>query len=228
MVIAGLFSHLDSKVVPETAEVLRDLAAQGQQVVVFTRFEHVASCFRLLNVQVRYLDNLAGQDSELLPERPLEQPTPRRGWCRSLLRPAPGDAEEFPGELTDRVRLDQQSASLQRELPKASQSHTPAFVQAEFPSNSGQPDSPPENVPASFHLTESHLIEHAPSIDRANIDRLRKIGILRVGDLLRVSPAAVAAELRYAGITADMIANWHASPARLSCAGPALTTLESW
>ena len=161
---------------------MRDLAARGQQVVVFTRFEHVASCFRLLNVQVRYLDTIAEQDSELSHERPLECPTPRAvGSNGRYYDRRPWDAEEFPGELTDRVRLDHQTASLHRELPSASQAHTPAFVQAAFPPSSGQPDSPPENVSASFHLTESHLIQHAPSIDRANIDRLGKIGILRVG-----------------------------------------------
>lgn len=235
MLVTGLFSHLDSKLVPETAEVLRDFAAQGHQVVVLTRFEHVASCFRLLNVQVRRLDAAIGRSSDTLSERQWEplatrgslddaREHDRRPWDGRPWDGRPWDAEEFPGELTDRVRLDQQPAPRPREV--ASAAPTSPFASAAPPCDSDQPVSQSDSAPARYHLTESHLIEHAPSIDRANIDRLRKIGILRVGDLLRVSPVAVAAELRYAGITSEMIANWQAQ-ARLVCQVPDLRPYDA-
>jgi len=80
-----------------------------------------------------------------------------------------------------------------------------------------------------FYLTEHHPIGHAPSIDGANIERLRRIGVMRVGDLLRVSPTDAAAELRYAGVTAEMIAAWQAQAVLFAeCRACGRTTPASW
>lgn len=198
VVLSGLFTHLDSKLVPETAEVLCSFANLGQQMVVLTRFEHVASVFRLLNVRVRNLEPVRLAGDAAAPDSP-----------RVL---QPWNSDEFAGDLTDRVRGTDGNREAAESLVGADR----------FGSVS---DAESREKPA-FHLTESHSIEHAPSIDRANVDRLRKIGILRVGDLLRVAPAAVASELRYAGITAEMFANWQAQ-ARLVCQVPNLRPYDA-
>jgi peptidoglycan hydrolase CwlO-like protein len=189
IVLSGLFTHLDSKLVPETAEVLCSFANLGQQVVVLTRFEHVASVFRLLNVRVRNLEPVRLAADAILADS-------SRGM-------QPWNSEEFAGESSGRI-------------PNAD-GNRDGF---------GDESDAASGEKTVFHLTESHSIEHAPSIDRTNVDRLRKIGILRVGDLLRVAPAAVASELRYAGITAEMFANWQAQ-ARLVCQVPNLRPYDA-
>jgi hypothetical protein len=67
-----------------------------------------------------------------------------------------------------------------------------------------------------FFLRHDDPIELAPSVDPVHAERLRKIGLLRVGDLLRVEPAEVASDLQQFGITADLVASWSAQ-SRLVC-----------
>jgi hypothetical protein len=53
-------------------------------------------------------------------------------------------------------------------------------------------------------------------------ERLGKLGILTVQDLLNERPGALAEALNYSGITGETIAAWQAQ-ARLVCAVPGLT-----
>lgn len=64
IIIKGVFTHVESKNVPEAAELLRDFAEQGHQIVLFTRHEHVANVFGLLNVAVRRLDVTLWHEAE--------------------------------------------------------------------------------------------------------------------------------------------------------------------
>jgi len=221
LVITGLFTHLESRIVPETAEVLRSFASLGQQIIVLTRFERVASVFRLLNVRVRQLDKPSRSAVEPVLEvqdGPTRTTMPPVGTPDRRLEARPWDAVETPDELTDRVRLALQTAPgpaggdplFDRDLPCSP-------LQAAEAVREAAPD---------YYLTENEAIEHAPSIDRANADRLKRIGILRVGDLLRVSVAAAASELRHTGITAEMIGNWQAQ-ARLVCQVPGLRPYDA-
>ena len=168
MLVSGVFTHVDSKNVPEAAELLRDFAARGHQMLLFTRHEHVAGVFRLLNVPIRTLEYVA--------------------------LPAPSVAE------TDSLENSCESDG-----------------DFEFTASSEQDNDTHE----TFLLTEHDAIEDAPAIDTINAGRLRKIGVMRVGDLLRLSAKAAAIDLNEYGITAEQIVSWK-SQTRLVCEVPRL------
>ncbi|HUG70852.1 MAG TPA: DUF4332 domain-containing protein [Pirellulaceae bacterium] len=163
MIVSGALTHVDSKNVPEAAELLRDFAARGHQILLCTRHEHVASVFRLLNVPVRTLEQVA------LPSAKLTKVEP----------PQTGDSA-----LETTVDDDQDKGT-------------------------------------AFTLSEHNPIEAVPAIDATNATRLRKIGVLRVGDLLRLSAKSGAAELQEYGITVDQIVSWKAQ-SKLLCEVPRL------
>ncbi|MCA9144423.1 MAG: DUF4332 domain-containing protein [Planctomycetaceae bacterium] len=163
MIISGAFTHVDSKNVPEAAELIRDFAAKGHQILLFTRHEHVASVFRLLNVPVRTLELVVVPSVK-----------------STKVEPARIVAPTFEEDIDD-----------------------------------------DEEVRDTFTLSEHNPIEDAPAIDAANAARLRKIGVMRVGDLLRLSAKSGAAELQEYGITADQIVSWKAQT-RLLCEVPRL------
>jgi hypothetical protein len=88
------------------------------------------------------------------------------------------------------------------------------------------PASTPEGTVAEYQLLETDSIERAPSIDQTNATRLRRIGILRVGDLLRVPAAEVAADLRQLGISHEMVQSWQ-SQVRLMCGVRGLSSYDA-
>jgi len=92
-------------------------------------------------------------------------------------------AEEFPGELTDRVRPNEVNQ-----------------VEAEDD----------ERQASEYFLRESSPIHEAPSIDAATAERFRKIGVMCLRDLIRIDVDDAAQRLRHAGITAGMIRSWRA------------------
>jgi nucleotidyltransferase/DNA polymerase involved in DNA repair len=235
LVLVGAFTNLSAHTVSEAAELLRDFAAHGHQLIVLTRFERIASVFRLLNVNVRKLDHLPAAVPE--PHSDVSHPAPQLDVPRQepvvlVDRTAERmwDSEEFPGELTDRVLLERRWEQRSPEGPRDERRRTPKEAIAEEKSTT---DPLAEALPTApdldsgeFFLTERHAIEHAPSVDPANIERLRKLGIETVGHLLQAVPADLAAELRYAGITVDMIEIWQAQ-ALLVCRVPRLRPYDA-
>jgi predicted flap endonuclease-1-like 5' DNA nuclease len=117
-----------------------------------------------------------------------------------LDRPA-WNSEEFPGELTDRVRT-------------------------KTPEPSREPDARDADLAAEYFLLERSPIQEAPSIDAATAERFRKIGVLLVRDLLRLDAAEAADRLRHAGITAPMIRRWQAE-SLLACRIPRLRPYDA-
>jgi energy-coupling factor transporter ATP-binding protein EcfA2 len=234
LILDGVFTHLDSKIVPETAELLRDFAHGGQQIIVLTRYEHVASVFRVLNASVRDVPPLSPHGIAPQPE---VFPRPVAAHRTALAederrRTRLWDAEEFPGELIDRTRVAGDAAAPQSmmETVQATEylgQHSQRAASTEAPRQlvDEKPETPQDYHPGHY-VSERHSIDEADWIDRSNIERLRKIGILRIGDLLRVAPAEVVTELRYAGITAEMIATWQAQ-ARLVCHVPRLRPYDA-
>ncbi|MGE3778768.1 MAG: DUF4332 domain-containing protein, partial [Pirellulaceae bacterium] len=72
------------------------------------------------------------------------------------------------------------------------------------------------SLEADYLLHEHDPIERSPSLDEQAAVRLRQHGIARVGDLLRISTADMALDLRGLGITLEMLETWQAQ-ARLMC-----------
>lgn len=198
--VSGLFTHVDSKNVPEAAELLRDFAARGHQIILFTRHEHVANVFRLLNVPVRELDVIpalvaqVGSGSGSLGDL--------AGGNRDAIDRSDElwDSADYTHDLVSRMRLDDIDSDTEvDQQPLTSAEH---------------------------FLSEHSAIEDAPSIDGINAKRLRAIGVMRVGDLLRASVRETADELQEAGITADTIRSWRAQ-ARLMCKVPRLRSYDA-
>jgi len=183
LVLSDGLINFDSQGAEAIAAFLSDFAQRGHQVFLFTRHRYIADLFRSLNVPVRELPQFAMEKTEVV-----ENTTSPPGAVDS---PA-WNAEEFPGELTDRVRS---------EL-------------SDEPGTASTADND-ESTDDCF-LMESSPIQDAPSIDSATAERLRKIEVLVVGDLLRLDVEDAADRLRYAGITAGMLRRWQAE-ALLTC-----------
>jgi len=183
LVLSDGLINVDSQGTEAIAAFLSDFAQRGHQILLFTRQRHIANWFRSLDVPVRELPQFGTKETEVVqdttsPPVALDRPV----W----------DAEEFPGELTDRVRTE----------PTA-QSGTTTM-------------SSDDESTLDYFLSEISPIEDAPSIDSATAERLRKIGVLVVGDLLQLEAEGAADRLRYAGITASMLRRWQAE-ALLTC-----------
>jgi energy-coupling factor transporter ATP-binding protein EcfA2 len=196
LILGDAFLNIDARGTEAAAALLRDFGQRGHQILLFTRHLQLADLFRSLGVPVRHLpptgaaadlsDQKCREINRVLSAIAAETTAPEeaidlRAW----------NSEEFPGELTDRVRLKQTVEVLAPALPS-------------------------DESAAEYFLTESSPIQDAPSIDSATAERLRKVGVLIVRDLLRLKSEEAAEQLRYAGITASMIERWQAE-ALLAC-----------
>ncbi len=219
LILNDAFANIDARGVRAAANVLRDFARDGQQVFLFTRHQHVVDVFRSLDVAVRKLPHGSN-----VVEPPVEVKAPvqetmseaeRREVNQqlSLIADEMDDrakvieypacnAEEFPGELTDRVRPEKPAK---------------ARVSLESLTNVDTSD---------YFLFESSPIQDAPSIDAATAERFRKIDVLLVRDLLQLNVDQAADRLRHAGITASMIRRWQ-SEALLTCSVPHLRPYDA-
>ena len=216
LILNDAFANIDNPGVATAAAVLRDFCQHGHQVLLFTRHQHVADRFRSLDIAVRQLPAF-DRARAAGPPAPAREPVAPSSLAeinrrlsmiadesdRALFLPeyAMWSSEEFPGELTDRVRA--------RSAPS---SHEAEPLDAAFA--------------AEFFLLETSPIQDAPSIDAATAERFRKIGVLSVRDLLQLDVAEAAERLRYAGITGPMIRRWQAE-SLLTCRIPRLRPYDA-
>ncbi len=176
------------------ANVLRDLARSGQQILLVLGSPAAVDFFRDRQVAIhrwpsaRLPISHRSRNGRCHAEEPweinqqLNAIAQEAGGSRFDDPPA-FSAEEFPGELTDRVGRPPVGEAVDRGQP------------AELESK-------------DYFLTERAPIHEAPSIDAATAERFRKIGVATVGDLLRLSVSEGAQRLRHAGITDRMIRRW--------------------
>lgn len=184
LIVSGAFTHVDAKKVPGAAEVLRDFAKRGHQVLVFTRHEHEAAVFRALGVAVRTLSG---------------NPLHETRW-NSVLEggfPAKKTTAQGDWEGTPQAPLVHDSMGTDRELSRG-----------------------------TYALSEHSPIDEAPSINEADAEQLRQIGVLRVGDLLRLSAGEIAEELQHLGVTQEMVQSWQVQ-AKLLCRVPNLRPYDA-
>lgn len=216
LILNDACANIDNPGVATAAAVLRDFCRQGHQVLLFTRHQHVADRLRSLDVPVRQLPALDRLRTSAAPVKAAE---PAGTSClteinrqlnmiaEELVSPPlvpecpTWSSEEFPGELTDRVRV---------KTPEPSREQEPLDA----------------DLAAEFFLLETSPIQDAPSIDSATAERFRKVGVLFVSDLLRLDVADAADRLRYAGITAPMIRRWQAE-SLLTCRIPRLRPYDA-
>jgi predicted flap endonuclease-1-like 5' DNA nuclease len=211
LILDDVLGSLDSLSLTLAAGVLRQAARNGQQILVFTRQQAVAEALRGLDVDVRALP---GREPPAAPpkthsedhwhevNRQLSALADQLERAPEIVEHAPWSAEEFPGELTDRVRP--QTADTTAEATELDDGRDPS----------------------EYFLLETSPIQDAPSIDAATAERFRKIDVLLVRDLLQLDVHQAADRLRYAGITARMIRRWQAE-ALLTCHVPHLRPYDA-
>ncbi len=99
-------------------------------------------------------------------------------------------------------------------------------------SRSRRSDARPARVPSAsdgakrssrrkFYLSRTQDVEDAPSIGPKTAERLAKVGIRTVADLLNADPESIAAELDVSHISASTLADWQ-HQARLVCQIPGM------
>lgn len=213
LVINDAFGNLDAQGVAAAAGLLSEFCQRGHQVLLFTRHHYVADRFRSLDVPVRQLPPLERQRVATPVEEPaaassLNEINRQLNAIAEELEVAPKllerpmwNSEEFPGELTDRVRTRAVEPSREADVFDSAQA-------------------------AEYFLLETSPIQEAPSIDAATAERFRKIGVMLVRDLLRLDVAETAERLRYAGITGSMIRRWQAE-SLLACRIPRLRPYDA-
>jgi len=217
IVLRDRLLHVDSEDFETTASLLNDFAGRGHQVFLFTQHRYVADLFRSLDVRVRELprpvkkeaapvevdketDLTEAERSEV--NRQLSAIAEETAGPKGFADQTAFNSEEFPGELTDRVRVDQTD-----ETEQASKAED-------------------DRSKSRFFLYETSPIREAPSIDSAIAECLQKIGVLKVRDLLNLDVEEAADRLRHAGITTVMIRRWQAE-SLLTCRVPGLRRYDA-
>jgi uncharacterized protein YhaN len=191
IVLLNPFAYAESRELATAVEGLSDFAVRDHQVIVFTQQPAVCTIFRAAGVPVRSL---------MTPQAIVEPIADRTQSTNYNVLDRRWDADEFPGELTDRVGFgtDDHEFSVGR--------------MASADSKNG--------------ITEDSSIEDAPSMDAANAVRFRKIGVLQIRDLLSIPADEAESHLHYAGVTADMVRIWQAQ-SRLVCRVPHLRPYDA-
>lgn len=118
------------------------------------------------------------------------------GWVASLDRPSPTEAEPD---------INRHLAALANDY-EADKWYQPSV----------RPWTNRGTVRGEYYLHERSLVEDCPSIAATAANRLRALGIDRVGDLLDVDPNWLADNIRLEGISRGTISRWQAE-ARLLC-----------
>jgi predicted flap endonuclease-1-like 5' DNA nuclease len=103
------------------------------------------------------------------------------------------------------------SASTERRVPSKSSKV----------SSSSTTSSDPNLLPLKFYLEESSHVESAPSIGPQMAQRLEKIGIVTVANLLTYDPGDIAEELQHRRVSAEVVRQWQYQ-AELVCRIPQL------
>jgi len=197
LILHDVLLRQDSPHSEEAASLLNEFAGRGHQVLLLLGSGQAAELFRSRGASVRRLPNPC--EVPLTASEPIAEDLSERKRLEinrqlnaiaeeEVAEPRPVvsypafSAEEFPGELTDRVRAN----------------------------TSEEPQVDDEQGASEYFLLESSPIDEAPSIDAATAERFRKIGVLHVRDLLQIDIDDAAHRLRHAGITAGMIRSWRA------------------
>jgi hypothetical protein len=241
------------------AQLIHQHASQGNQVLVFTRHRHVADLFCGTAAKLFSLEP-AGDASAALPDGPSRPTTARADLGKASTRSGPqgnrryraGDdhqaleirrrrwtAEEFPGELTDQVRVihrprptepaaDDRCRPSRRVAPaaKGQGEGESARVPADQVQPSGSKPDQPKRAAPTYSLSLFDPVELAPSVERRAAKKLRRLGIKTVADWLRLDPEAAAAHLDDQGVQPATIAQWQAQ-ANLMCRVPQLRAVDA-
>jgi predicted flap endonuclease-1-like 5' DNA nuclease len=158
-------------------------------------------------------------------------------WIRSVGR-VPSGADRFPSRNSERRNGTPQRARTVASVENRSTSQAPrsdhsreSSPQRSKPVNSSRsvrtdraspiPSTAPDLLPLKFFLEESSHVEAAPSIGPQMAQRLEKIGVITVANLLAQDPAEMADRLRHRRVSAEVVGQWQRQ-AELVCRIPQL------
>jgi uncharacterized protein YhaN/predicted flap endonuclease-1-like 5' DNA nuclease len=209
MVLSDVFANIDAERAHATADLLAQFAAQGHQLILLTRHEHVMQRFAALPAKLYALRE--PQRVELL-----SHPRPAASWREPTTRSTP-------------VYLDQV-----RPMATHSNGNPPAAMDATEPSRHertydwvAQWDPPRRAAPtpatvesfaetARMSLAENSSLSEADWLDRLHVARLNDAGIRTVQQLLETESEECLRQLNDPAITAAMVHRWQ-SQLSLQC-----------
>jgi hypothetical protein len=205
------------------AEILSQFTENGQQLVLFTAQRGVAESIRAAG----------GNCLELAPGRyfQIRYREPRSQWPQqvnreldAVWRESQGLDDDFPAAASQPPAAPPPPA-----LREDSLDHWRS--PSEYADSTTSPtlrDSSGANLRTAspFFLTEQSPVDQAPSIDAVAAQRLRGLGVQRVGQLLDADPSRLAERLQLADVTATVVRRWQ-DEARLVCGVPQLRNFDA-
>ena len=202
------------------ATLLRDYAATGQQIIVFTCREPIAQLFRTLDVKVRNLPTTQRQVAP--PSVPMPVATPRVIPKVELPVMPVIQPPEFVKPI-EKLPAPEPVAFLPQQI-EIEPEPAPVVVPQPVTASQDAMDTPGRWI---FYLETESDFDDFESIDRDAYEALLRNGVRNVDDLLAVVPDAAALQMSDSGITPAQIRSWQ-TQAMLSCRVPMLRIRDSW
>ncbi len=248
VILNDAFVNIDTQRGQAMAELVNEYAIAGNQVLLFTRHRHVIELFRNRKATLFELQpagepkdqRVSGRAQPTVEANEHETSSPTRRTSRgSHNRPLPEPkryvirrrqwtAEEFPGELTDHVRVVPRGR-VELPAPRA-RVHQTDVETAEFvPQRLEQGKPSPRarnNGQARFYLAPSDLVGDAPSIGPQTASKLERLGVTTVADLRSLRAETAAAQLGDSRIHPETIRQWQAQ-ATLMCRIPRVRAADA-
>lgn len=248
VILNGAFANVDAQRGQAMAELISEYASAGNQVLLFTQHPHVITLFRNRTATLFELQptgethdlhasgpehRTAGRDnhesSSPIRRSPRHNHSPMHPQHeRYVIRRRQWTAEEFPGELTDRVRV----ASRDRSgVPAACVRIRQADIDTtkSVPHDDGHQQSASQwrqHIQPQFYLTPSDPVTEAPSIGPQTARKLERLGVNTVADLRSIHPETAVAQIADARISPETICQWQAE-ATLMCGVPRLRAIDA-
>lgn len=254
MVLNAPFVRYSETQIENAVRLLQKLGA-GRQILCFTRDDHAVRVARAANVPVGALTLSTVVDRPAPSERPhMSTPTSRpltpptaaslRDW--TMRRQHQWDAEEFPGELSDRSRhsrrhwegrsaLETLAAEANAEHRSNAASRSPRDTNSASTASAGRSAATKlasraesresrETRATRYFLNRSSHVVDAPTIGPSLARKLAPLGVRTVADLLAADVDSLAPRLP--GVKASAIRAWQ-QQAELVCRVPELRGHDS-
>lgn len=221
----------------ELVPILSELAATGQQILVFTAIREIVPLFEHFPVSVYTLVRRTVTERVSVDRMRPEPPNPWHSTVRSDVIDSSGNHSD----VRSRVNLvsangvsstDDRSSIWRSTTSTAHADHVDASMLWPWPRRNDENRStiPFVDVPLTSDAAKS-VVRHylnrrddvvdAPSIGPKTAERLYQVGVRTVYDLLQGDPATLAKRLEHRGITSAVVRDWQ-DQSRLMCQVPYL------
>lgn len=231
VVWSNLFHDLDTHLVPGTLQLLRDFTAEGRSFLLITSLDHVAGASRRERIPVRTLVIPSLGETNWKPTASHHVATATSPPRETVLEQRHWAFEEFPGELTDRVRRSEPRASSLADTRPQGESSEIAPLASDDPLVVDRTEK--DVAFDSFATGHVHTycrpgdpVERALPNESEATAWLRAIGVTTIEDLLAADPEYISRHELQATWSSDAVRQWQAR-ARLLCSVPALRPYDA-